>query len=188
MVRAVKTISKLFHSLLLHSSLHWKNDIDSYLWPMAVDYATFIYNHIPNASGVAPVDIFHGSQLPRHHLCDIHVWGCSIYVLDSTLQQGQKIPCWQPCSRCGLFVGYSPVHSSNVPLILNLQTSSISSQFHIVFEDHFSTVHSTFLDEPPPSFWNKFYLESHTNQTPLDADTLTTLADEWISPSDLEER
>ena len=145
---------------------------------MAVDYATYIYNHLPNASDVAPADIFFGSQLPRHHLRNIYVWGCPVYVLDPTLQQGQKIPRWQPRSRRGLFVGYSPVHSSNVPLVLNLQTGSISPQFHVVFDDHFSTVHSTFLDEPPPSFWNEFDLESHTHRIPLDADTPTTLADE----------
>ena len=57
---------------------------------MAVDYATYIHNHLPNDHGIAPADLFTGTQIPRHKLKDIHVWGCPVYVLDPTLQQGKK--------------------------------------------------------------------------------------------------
>ena len=154
--RAIKTISEISRCLLLHASVHWKNGIDSSLWPMAVDYATYLYNHIPNEKGLAPCDLFFGTHSPRHKLRDLHVWGCPVYVLDPTLQQGKKLPRWEPRSRRGLFVGYSPHHSSNVPLVLNLSTGHISPQFHVVFDDHFSTVNSMIIDETPPSFWNEF--------------------------------
>ena len=155
---------------------------------MAVDYATYLYNHIPNKQGIAPVDIFFGSRVPKHKLCDLHVWGCPMYVLDPTLQQGKKLPRWEPRSCRGIFVGFSPNHSSNVPLVLNLTTGSISPQFHVVFDDEFSSVDSMVIDETPPSFWNEFDIEAHTLQIPLDRDSNAVLSDEWLSASDLEER
>jgi hypothetical protein len=37
-------------------------------------------------------------------------------------------------------MGYSPEHASTVPLILNLTTHRITAQFHVVFDDWFTTV------------------------------------------------
>jgi hypothetical protein len=41
-----------------------------------------------------------------------------------------------------MFVGYSPDHSSMVPMVLNLATGHISPQYHVVFDDSFHTVPS----------------------------------------------
>jgi hypothetical protein len=59
---------------------------------MAVTYATFLYNHLPNAQGLCPVDIFTGSTVPRHRLKNIHVCRCPVYVLDPDLKEGKKLP------------------------------------------------------------------------------------------------
>ena len=53
---------------------------------MAVKYAISIYNHLPNERGIAPADLFTGTQINCHKLKDPHVWGCSVYLLDPTLQ------------------------------------------------------------------------------------------------------
>ena len=53
---------------------------------MAVNYAIYIYNHLPNERGNAPADLFTGTQIPCHKLKDIHVLVCPVYVLDPTLQ------------------------------------------------------------------------------------------------------
>ena len=45
--RGIRTVSDIARCLLLHASVHWKNGIDSSLWPMAVDYAAYLYNHLP---------------------------------------------------------------------------------------------------------------------------------------------
>ena len=103
--------------MLLHAALHWKNGIDSSLWPMAVDYATHIYNTTPNAKGFCPADIFTGTTTPRHRLRNIHVWGALCYILDPKLASGDKVPHWEPRSRRGIFVGLSPLHSSEVPMV-----------------------------------------------------------------------
>jgi hypothetical protein len=73
----------------------------------------------------------------------------------STLQ-GVKIPKWAPRSRQGVFVGFSKLHSSLIGLILNRTTGSITAQFHLVFDDSFSTVHSDEDSTKDPDLPNYF--------------------------------
>ena len=186
--RSIRTVSEIARSMILHSSMRWKNGIDASLWPMAVDYACHVYNHLPNAQGIAPADLFTGSTVPRHKLKDLHVFGCPVYVLDPKLQQGKKLPRWQPRSRRGIFVGYSPHHSSDVPLVLNLQTGSISPQYHVVFDDTFSTVISVSESEEPPEFWTEILLDDFRYRIPLDDDVNPELNDDWLTPPELEEK
>jgi hypothetical protein len=40
----------------------------------------------------------------------------------------------------GIYVGRSPSHAANVSLILNPRMGHISPQFHIVYDDDFTTV------------------------------------------------
>jgi hypothetical protein len=84
-------------AMILHASMNWKDGIYASLWPMAVNHAIHIYNNTPD-KGVTPADIFTGSTVPRHRLLDLHVWGCTVYVLDPQMQQGKKLPRWQPIS------------------------------------------------------------------------------------------
>jgi hypothetical protein len=128
----IQSISNMARAMILHSSMHWKYGIDASLWPMAVTYATHIYNNTPK-NGVSPMGIFTGSTIPRHRLMDTHVWGCTIYILDPKVQQGQKLPRWQPRSRQGIFMGLSKQHTCEVPQVLNIATGSITTQFRIVY-------------------------------------------------------
>ena len=145
--------------MMLHASIRWPDAADPSLWPMAVDYAIHVYNHMPNhLSGQSPLDIFSSTLVPRHGLKDLHVWGCPCYVLDPKLQNGQKLPCWQSCSHCAAFVGMSPSHASNVPLVLNLKTGFISPQFHVVFDVSFNTVISISEGDTPPAHWRTCFM------------------------------
>jgi hypothetical protein len=76
--RAIQTSSNMACAMILHACLHWKNVIDSSLWPMAVKYAAHVYNQMPKLNGVCPADFFSGSTVPRHRLLDVHVWGCPV--------------------------------------------------------------------------------------------------------------
>ena len=186
--RNIRTVSDCARALLLHASLHWKDSpISSSYWPMAVQYACYIFNHCPDSSGTSPADRFFGSTVPRHKLLDLHCWGCPVYVLDPTLQQGRKLPKWQPGSRLGVFVGLSRMHSSDVPLILNPKTGHISPQYHVVFDDDFSTVCSHSPSDDPPDFWNDIELDEHIHQVPTD-DQPTFLDDTWLTPPELLEK
>ena len=64
------------------------------------------------------------------------------------MQDGMKLPKWDPRSRGAQFVGYSPLHASTVGLVRNLRTGNISLQFHVVYDDYFETVHASPDKEP----------------------------------------
>ena len=159
--RSIRTVSNMARAMLLHSAAHWKGGVDSSLWPMAVTYAVYVYNTTPNAQNLCPADLYTGSTVPRHRLRDIHTWGCPVYVLDPTLQSGKKLPRWAPRSRRGVFVGLSTIHSSEVPLVLNLSTGSITTQYHVVFDDRFSTVESIGLEDTPPIILGRTVFGKH---------------------------
>jgi hypothetical protein len=92
---------------------------------------------------MAPIEIFTGSKIPedREPLKHSHVWGCPAYVLNPQLQDGMRIRKWVTQLRRGQCMGVSPEHSTSDGRIQNLDTGHISSpQFHIVYDDHFSTV------------------------------------------------
>ena len=105
-----------------------------------------MYNYMPaKATGLSPNDLWSRSKDPRlkETLGRTHVWGAPSYVLEPKLQKpGVKIPKWAARSRRGAFMGFSPKHSTLVGLFLNIRTHSITPQFHVVFDDTFSSVHS----------------------------------------------
>jgi hypothetical protein len=140
--RSIQMISNMAQATILHASMQWEKGIDLSMWHMAVNYTVYIYNNTPR-KGVSPADIFTGSNVPHHRLLDIHVWGFPVYVLDPKVRKGKKLPRWQPCSRCGINMGSSLVqHASEVPQVLNLGNGSITTQFHVIFDDQLSTVTS----------------------------------------------
>ena len=56
-------------------------------------------------------------------------------------------------------MGLSPDHASTVPLVLNLDTSAITPQFHVVFDDWFTSV-TTSIDDLPDFnsiTWSKMF-------------------------------
>jgi len=156
--RNIGTVMRLARTMMLHAAIRWPEVADASLWPMAVDYAVFIFNHVPNAStGVAPVEVMTRSTWPRHHLQNLHVWGCPAYVLEPALRDGKKIPRWKPRSKRSMFVGLSPVHANTIPLVLSCETLAITPQFHVVFDDWFTTVISQGVDDEAPTWWENLF-------------------------------
>jgi hypothetical protein len=92
------------------------------------------------------------------------------FVLDSRLQSGiAGPPKWDPCSRLGIYVGHSPSHAGSVALVLNPRTKHVSPQFHVVFDDTFSTVHYMEKCEVPPN-WADLVKKSTEKVTDEDFD------------------
>jgi hypothetical protein len=90
-----------------------------------------------------PQELYTGSLFfSYNHLARLHTFGCPVYVLHPRLQDGQKVPEWQPRARRGQFLGYSMERSSSIGLIPNTNTASISPQYHVVHDDHFTTIPS----------------------------------------------
>jgi hypothetical protein len=185
--RAIRTITAMARTMMLHAALRSPEGfVTADLWPMAMDYAVWIYNRVPSAStGLSPLDLFTHVVNPKLKvLNDAHVWGCPTYVLEAKLQKsGVKIPKWMPRSRQAVFLGFSPEHASNVGLVLNRRTGSISHQYHLVFDDLFHTVSSNDAHHAPA--WESLLdRPSSRLQNVLDEDANPQLADEWLSPDE----
>ena len=71
---------------------------------------------------------------------DFQVFGSPVYVLNAKLQDGSNIQKWKSRSRLGVYVGHSQIHSGNVVLVLNPETMNVSPQYHVVFDNGFTTV------------------------------------------------
>ena len=52
----------------------------------------------------------------------------------------------------GIYVGHSPAHSGSVELVLNPKTGLVSPQYHVVYDDQFSTVHHMCDLKVPPNW------------------------------------
>jgi hypothetical protein len=189
--RTIQTICNWARAQLLHQVLHWPDSANLELWPFAIEHAVYIWNHLPRKdTKMAPIEMFTRSKLSNatNLLGRLHVWGCPAYVLEPKLQDGKKIPKWDPRVRRGQFLGFSKQHSSTVGLILNSRTGAISPQFHCVYDDLFTTVPNaeagglfdvtTFDAES----WNRL-IESGLERT-LDDDEALELPDlhpDWLS-------
>lgn len=160
--RAIGTIMSMARSMMLHSAAHWPDVADASLWPMAVQHATWIYNHTPreHLNGLSPHNMISKTTGNHSELQDLHVWGCPTYVLHPKLAKGDKIPRWDARSRRGMFLGFSPRHSTKVPLILNFQTGYITAQFHCCFDDWFHTVTGDGDHDPDDDVWSQLLTHS----------------------------
>jgi hypothetical protein len=141
-------------NMLIHLATHWPQCADSKFWPQATDYLEWVFNRLPSLdSGIAPNELWSGVRAHGTDMTHAHVFGCPIYVLDASLQDGKKIPKRKPRACLGLFLGFSNLHLSQVPLVSNIATGHISSQFHVIFDDKFETMHSLPADKPLNMQW-----------------------------------
>ena len=131
------------------------------------------------------MEIFTGSKSDHSQLLNAHTWGCPVYVLDPRLKDGKKIPKWEQRSRQEQYMGASPLHASTVGLIRNLQTGSITPQFHAVYDNFFETVHSDGAD--PPDNWEDL-LVFNRFRSAIDDEDAPELSDEWLTPEELHDR
>jgi len=180
--RAIQTIMLIARTMMLHSAIHWPDVADPMLWPMAVQQAVFLHNHVADdTTGLAPSDVFTRTRWPQRKLHDLHVWGCPVYLLEKVMADSQKLPRWKPRAHCSVNMGLSPQHASTVPLVLNPETGSITPHFHVVFDDWFATVASE--DGALPDFnspeWSRLFVGS-TFQFPFDESKV----DGSIDPTD----
>jgi hypothetical protein len=98
-------------------------------------------------NGLSPNKIWSSCHAPTEEFNWSHVFGCPVYVLDAALQDRHKIPKWALWARLGIFLGFFSLHSSQVPIMMNVDTEKISPQFHVIFDDKFETVVSMNSEE-----------------------------------------
>ena len=146
--RAIGVIQTTARTILLHATANWPTIINDSFWPFAIRHAVNLHNVTPSTTNhKTPWELFTG-ELPPWHLSDFRVFGCPSYVLHKELQDGSKRPKWTTRSWQGVYVGFSPLHARSVALIYNPSTTHVSPQFHIVYDEHFSSVSGNAAKSP----------------------------------------
>ena len=80
--RAIGTVTKWARANLIFLALHWPEKHNVRLWPMALDYAIWIYNRLPRLdSKLSPDEIWTQLRSSHQDLRCAHVFGCPVYVL-----------------------------------------------------------------------------------------------------------
>jgi hypothetical protein len=137
----IGTIQNVARTTLLHAMSFWPSVINETFWPFAIRHAVNMYNHsVKTGATASPWELFTGEP-STCKLVDYHVFGSPVYVLHKAHQDGTgsrrkwESRCWQ-----GVYVGQSPMHASNVVLVYNPETSHVSPQFHVTFDDTFSSI------------------------------------------------
>ena len=132
--------------MMVHAALHWPSDgADNIrLWAFAISHAAWLYNRLPNKylGWKSPLEVFTKTESDHRDLIRTHVLGCPAYVLEAKLQDGQKLPKFNRRARLGQFLGFSDEHSTLVARVRNLSTNYVSPQFHVVFDDLFTSIYN----------------------------------------------
>ena len=84
--------------------------------------------------GASPVERFSGMPVSLS-LKKMHDFSCPVHALDSNMHANKSITRLNQRSRIVLNIGSLPMHARNVNLILNLQTGTVSPQFHVQHDD-----------------------------------------------------
>jgi hypothetical protein len=116
--RSIGTIFSISCTILIHAAIRLPAVIEPLLLPMALEYCASLYNRMPNSStpSLSPLDL-----LPL-----IQLNGCLVHVLDPTLQNNFEHSNFTPRSCLGMFAGIIHHRSSTVPIVLKLDTLSIT--------------------------------------------------------------
>ena len=152
--RRIRELQDTARTMLIHAHRRWSKAIDAHLWPYALRYAADIYNNTPTMArhGKAPIEIFSGGPV-NFDITTAHTFGCPAYVLHNDMQAGKKIPKWTSRARVGIYLGFSAQHARTVSLILSLSSGLTSPQFHVRFDDTFTTVRPG--NPQPTSLWQE---------------------------------
>eukprot|EP00957_Ditylum_brightwellii_P007745 586003-Ditylum_brightwellii.AAC.1 len=150
-----KRLTHSARTILLHPKRKWQVAISTTLWPFAYRAAEERHNLMDlNANGLTPLE-----QMSGHK---------------EELVASIAPPKWDLKARVGIYVGHSPFHAGNVALVLNLQTCHARPQYHVVFDNEFSTVPYFQSSEQPPN-----WVELVQNHTELATEESFTIASSW---------
>ena len=123
-------------------------------------------------------------------LSTCHMCGAPAYIIEPKLQKGGScIPNWAPCSHHGVFLGFIRIHFHMVGIFLVLNTWSIYPHLHVVFYDMFTIIASAYNEEVVPKIWTIMITNPNACfHVSLDKYTNPTLAIEWLSLEEVQER
>ena len=174
----IKMVSYGARTILLHAKRKWPAVIATALWPYAMQSIIERHNRLSlDSNARSPLEKF-SNTTDDIDPTDFHTWGCPVYILDAENQGAIGTPKWEPRSNAGIYLGHSPCHAGSVALVLNLRTGHVSPQFHVVFDDEFSTVPYLSGNEVPPNWEN--LLSTSTEHTANNNDIISPA---WLHQS-----
>ena len=176
--RHIRTLTDVARTILLHGMKMWPEAISLSFWPFVLKYASDRHNRLTiDSFGYTPTERFAQTRAPITPEV-FHTWGCPVFALDSRQQSGiGSVPKWEPRSRMGVYLGFSPVHSLDVALVFNPTTGFVSPQYHTVFDDDFSTLEYVRKQVEPPH-WSVLI----QNASQLSSDENFSIDDETWEP------
>ena len=86
-------------------------------------------------------------------------------------------PKWELRFHAGIYLGSSPYHAGSVALVMNLYTGLVSPQFHVIFDEEFTTVPYLTSNTPPPNWL--YLVETAQEKATEDQEKL---AYDWLHP------
>jgi hypothetical protein len=153
------------------------------MWTFAVRHAVNFHNSsIRRNKNRSPYHLFTGQESPWT-LSDFRVFGSPVYVLQKKLQDGDNFHKWRARSWQGVYIGHSNCHASNVPLVYNPRTIHVTPQYHLVFDETFTSI-----TYPTPlltdEFYNRLYraLNWHHTCNHAEATELYYFDSFWMDP------
>ena len=146
---AIQTVISWSMCYMMHQLLHWPSCFQDDLWPFVLDHTVNVWDHLPQPwSGLSPIELFTQTKWPHHNLIsNAKVWGCPVYTLDPMLQDGKWLPKWTPMSHLGMYMGSSPSYSETVTWSLGLETGYVSAQYHVIYDELFSSVQGILTED-----------------------------------------
>jgi hypothetical protein len=153
-------------------------------WPFAIKAMAERMNSLHvNQDGNTPESLMYGVILETIPIKNFHTLFCPMYVMDQCLQSagGPGPPKWEPRSRMGVYLGHSPFHAGSVALVFNPKTARVSPQYHVIFDDDFTTVPYMERGEVPPNLEElaRLSAESATDES-------IDLALKWLSGQEID--
>ena len=160
--------------MLLYAKMFQSEAITHILQPFAITHSTYLENKLAIRADRRMllqklIAIDHEITLRNQY-----TWRCPVHVLESKVQISSKgLPKWKTRARIGVYLGRSSVYIGNVAMVLNLSSSYVSLQYHIVFDDDFSLILSLRTNMVP------------SNQADLVARSTESITSDNIEPSKL---
>ena len=170
----IQDLTRGARTLLLHAKRHWPEAIGTILWPFALKAFEDRRNHWRlDDKGRSPIQKF-SNVYSTPDIKNWYTFGCPVFVLEEKAANG-VIPKWNPRSRVGIYLGHSPCHAGSVALVLNPKTLHVSPQYHVVFDDNFTTVPYMKNGEIPPH-WSDLVLHNTESVTDMKIELANTWA------------
>ena len=140
----IGVISTCARTMLPNAMAMWPDMITADFWSSAFLQDTRIHNVTPrhgephHGESKCPFTLFTDADPPLSADA-LRVFGCPVYVLDKSLQDGTFTSGGKWKERCHLGV-WSYILTGHVAMVYNPATKLASPQYHVVFDEDFETV------------------------------------------------